>query len=467
MRTRLLLVVLPPLALLLVALGTTLAQSYAGRLSQERFLEVLGSVENVAARAEPALRDGVGTSRLAALVKQDEAVHGSAMVVIADDASILIDSSRRPRESHGALRRATADALARQLPRRPRTAWPWRREPFVLASPVGSETRIAGAAIAFVPTKEIRGRIAQRMLLLAAGGMAILVLAILLGVLPLARWVLHPVRELTGAAQRIAAGDPDANVRERAGPPELRGLAGAFNSMSAAVTAALARQRGFAADASHQLRNPLQSLQLRLESLALHIRPAGELGLRAALDDIERLSSTIDVLLRLARTEAAAAELRPVDVARTVAAGVDAARPRYADAGVELTLEAGKACTARCNPERVEQALHAVIDNALKFGEGAPVDVTVHRAGGAIRVRVRDHGPGLDAAERAAAPERFWRSARHQNVDGTGLGLALACVLLESCGGRLELHEAQPGLAAEIVLPAAEDGGEAQRAASR
>lgn len=73
-----------------------------------------------------------------------------------------------------------------------------------------------------------------------------------------------------------------------------------------------------------------------------------------------------------------------------------------------------------------------------------------------MRVRVRDHGPGLPAQERSAAAERFWRSARDQNVDGTGLGLTIARTLLETCGGRLELHDGRPGLAVDIVLPLAD-----------
>jgi signal transduction histidine kinase len=68
---------------------------------------------------------------------------------------------------------------------------------------------------------------------------------------------------------------------------------------------------------------------------------------------------------------------------------------------------------------------------------------------------VRDHGPGLTRDERISAFERFWRSPRHQNVSGTGLGLAIARTLLETGGARLELHDAGPGLAADIVLPAA------------
>jgi signal transduction histidine kinase len=71
-------------------------------------------------------------------------------------------------------------------------------------------------------------------------------------------------------------------------------------------------------------------------------------------------------------------------------------------------------------------------------------------------VDVSDDGPGMPAAERALATQRFWRSPAHQNIDGTGLGLTIAHVIAEASGGRLDLLPADPhGLLARLVLPAA------------
>ena len=106
------------------------------------------------------------------------------------------------------------------------------------------------------------------MALLAGLGISVLLLATVVGVLPVVRWVLRPVDELGATAARLAAGDLTARASERGGPPELRGLAAAFNRMAASLGAALERQRAFVADASHELRNPLGTLRLRLDALA-------------------------------------------------------------------------------------------------------------------------------------------------------------------------------------------------------
>lgn len=456
MRTRLLLVLLPLLALLLVALETPLAQSHAERLSQERFLKLVGAIEELAGIADPVLREGSDAQRLKALLRSTERIHDSRLFVVDDVGDVKIPAGRDDPANPGAIARATAAALAGLSPDRPATAWPWRREPFVLAAPLGDGGRPPGAVVAVAPTAGVRREIRDRLLLLAAAGLAVLLLATFVCLLPLARWVLRPVDELTAGVQRITAGEPDSRVPERGGPPELRGLATAFNAMAASVARALERQRAFAADASHQLRNPLTALRLRLDSLALHIAPDGERELRSALDEAQRLSTTIDVLLRLARAEATAAEMTVLDVGRIAAGRVEVWAPAVAAAGAELMLSVTDACHASCDASAIEQALDAVLDNALKFGDGAAVEVSVTRHGDDVRVRVRDHGPGLTAQERSAAAERFWRSARDQNVDGTGLGLTIARTLLETCGGHLELHDGRPGLAVDIVLPLAD-----------
>lgn len=107
-------------------------------------------------------------------------------------------------------------------------------------------------------------------------------------------------------------------------------------------------------------------------------------------------------------------------------------------------------------------ALDAVIDNALKFGpEDSRVRVLVAVRRSEVAVTVSDAGPGLTAEELARAGDRFWRSARHQNVDGSGLGLSIARTLLQAAGGSLTFAPVQPtGLAVTLAVPRAESRGE-------
>ena len=151
--------------------------------------------------------------------------------------------------------------------------------PFVVGSSVG-RAAVAG------PSSPSRRRTSRRRSAIAwsprRGGLVRAVARHRRRVLPLARWMLRPVADLAPASQRMAAGDSERAGPEGGGPPELRGLAAAFNAMAASVTRALARQRAFAADASHQLRNPLTALRLRLDSLAPYVRPTASGSCRGA-----------------------------------------------------------------------------------------------------------------------------------------------------------------------------------------
>jgi signal transduction histidine kinase len=457
-RNRLLLVMLPLLGLMLIAIEVPLAGSTATRLTTERTAEHVFQLQRLEEIASAPLRDG-GLARVRKMVANYHLVHPDSTVTVVDATGSTIVPLRRASGIDPAqARKAIRLALDGQRPRSSPTAWPWSRRPIVLGASLERNSPTVGALLAVIQPDDVRTAVTVQLAMLVAGWFAVMLLATFLCVLPLARWILQPVGDLSAAAERIAAGQPHAGVSEDGGPPELRSLATSFNRMAASVAGALERQRSLAASASHQLRNPVTALRLRMDNLALHVAPAGEADLRAALHQATELSTTIDMLLRHARAEATAAELVVADIAELVAARVDAWRSALDPIEVVLKLPTGGSCRALCHEGAVEQALEAVLDNARKFGAGSTVEIAVAIAPGEVRVRVRDHGPGLSEAERDSATELFWRSPRHQNQDGTGLGLTIVQTLLETGGGRLELHDAEPGLAADVVLRAAVSG---------
>lgn len=268
-------------------------------------------------------------------------------------------------------------------------------------------------------------------------------------------WVLRPVRVLDSVTHDIATGRMNSRVAATGGPPELRRLALSFNEMADNVEEALEQQRAFVADASHQLRNPLAALLLRIELLALEL-PEGNEEIASVRTEGKRLAQVLDDLLDLALAEHTAAELRLIDVGALTGERVVSWRPVAEDKGVLLTGECG-AVTAWADPVALSSALDAVIDNALKFtpgGEEVAVTVAVSPDAASVSVVVADQGPGLTEDELSRVGDRFWRSGRHQNVKGSGLGLSITRVLLTAGGGSLTFAPNDPhGLRVTVTVP--------------
>nr|MDT0667553.1 histidine kinase dimerization/phospho-acceptor domain-containing protein [Micromonospora sp. DSM 115978] len=132
-------------------------------------------------------------------------------------------------------------------------------------------------------------------------------------------WVLRPVLHLDTVTHEIATGRLSARVSARIGPPELRRLTVSFNDMADHVEQAISRQRDFVADASHQLRNPLSALLLRIENIGLGLPPEWLDELDETRAEGRRLTEVLDELLALARAEHHAPNPTEFDAVRLVA----------------------------------------------------------------------------------------------------------------------------------------------------
>jgi signal transduction histidine kinase len=111
--------------------------------------------------------------------------------------------------------------------------------------------------------------------------------------------------------------------------------------------------------------------------------------------------------------------------------------------------------TAWADPVALSSALDAVIDNAVKFTpQDERVEVTVTSNGATSTIVVTDNGPGLTDEELARIGDRFWRSGRHQNIKGSGLGLSISRVLLAAGGGSISYGHHEPhGLRVTVTVP--------------
>jgi signal transduction histidine kinase len=229
------------------------------------------------------------------------------------------------------------------------------------------------------------------------------------------------------------------------------------------IRLAFDRQRAFAADASHELRTPLAVVDAGMQVLARHpddrvADHAETLG--AMRDEVGRMNRLVGGLLTLARADAGAAQIAPVDsdVDALVRSAVAGYAPLADSQGAAVTLVEATAGVARVDPDRVAELLGILVDNALQHGgPGVHVGVAARRSGG-IELVVADDGPGIPEAERTRVVERFVRGDVARSGEGTGLGLSIARWIVDAHGGRLTLEDNRPGLRARVTLPLTRPG---------
>lgn len=450
MRRRLLTLLLALLAGLLTAVLVPLAQSYAAQRSQEFHITRLGDTARFAALSEDALRSGRSRLLREEIARYDRLYDVVVVIVDVDARPVVTSRAELDGYADAEVARRVDAALAGLGGDAPDGVWPWDTGRHVIAEPVGRDSQVLGAVVTLSATDAVRADVRDRMALLAALGLGVSALLALLVAVPLVRWMLRPVDELDAAAHEITEGRLDARVPPGHGPDELRRLAASFNAMADSVSAALEQQRVFVADASHQLRNPLLALRLRVENLDAHVDADGRGELREAVAETERLAGLVDSLLRLARAEATRAETAPADLAVIVADRIAAWRGRLGP----VTADVPPAAVA-ARRDVVEHVLDVLLDNAATHAGGAPVSVTAEPDGGDVVLRVRDRGPGLHPDDLDRAGERFFRGRDRQNVPGTGLGLAIAGRLVGLVGGSLTVENAEPGLLVTVRLAAA------------
>jgi len=469
MRRRLIVTYVTLLAAVLVGLNVPLAVTIAGNVGNRMFADRQGDTARFASLAEPALRnDQFGA--LGDELRQYDEMFGIAATVVGRDGRPVLASRGGIDLTDQRLRAAVAAALSGQRADVAPRIWPWQADPMVVAEPVGGGGQVTGAAVTVSPTGALH-RAVWRSWALLAGVSALVLLAGAAAAVPLANWMLRPVQQLDQAAHALAAGRFEDRALAGPGPPELQRLTGSFNAMADRVAVLVERQRSFVSYASHQLRTPLATLRLWVENLEPSVSPAGREDHRMVAAEIERMGSMCDALLSYARAEATAAEVTDVDAAGVADDRVAIWSQAFGRAGITLVRTGERRAPVRTAPQVLDQALDALLSNAVKFvGRGnrvvVLVDTVAPRARGSagwVDIHVIDNGPGLPAADLAQAAQPFWRSPGHQNVDGSGLGVTVAEALVTASGGRLDLLPAQPhGLHARVRLPATPAAGVAR-----
>ena len=471
MRRRLILALLTFAAVAVAAFAWPLLASAAAERTQRLVIDRTAALDRFAALAAQATTGG----DTAALEKEATAyaeLYGEGVLVtdqrrlpLVAAGGLTLDDPKVKRLIDGALRNESG----RYIPR----LTPWSDEDELLARPIGTDTRITGVVALRVSVARAASDVAAAWALIVLGALMAGTGFVLLALL-LARWVLRPLAKLEVGVRAMAAGERGTHVQRGGGPPELRELTESFNQMSDAVAAAAERERQLVADASHQLRNPMAALRLRVDSLAPNVADSAQAGYQSLAGEVERLETLLDGLLALASADrlgpqdwASAADALAEDDPdeaqpawcwpETVALSqLTAWEPAAERAGVRLAHALPEDLEpVGCPESELAQVLDVLLDNAIRYaGEGATVTVTATRDHRTIRLNVADDGPGMSEADMRKATQRFWRAARNDDGRGTGLGLAIAERLVTMRTGTLRFTSNHPhGLMVRVTLP--------------
>ena len=322
---------------------------------------------------------------------------------------------------------------------------------FAKRSDVGSGTTIIG--IALTPVAQSL----SRLLLIEA-----IVIGAVLAALAALAWFLirlglRPLDRIGDTAGAIAAGDLTRRVTPAESRTEVGRLGLALNAMLGQIEQAFAerqaseeRLRRFLSDASHELRTPLTSIRgyAELFRMGATTRPEDtEKAMARIEEEAARMGVLVEDLLALARLDEMPQSRRdPVDLEPLVRDAADDARAAARDREVSMTVAGQHVVTG--DASQLRQVLANLTRNALTHTPaGSPIELSVTGSNGAVRVEVRDHGPGLPAGTEDSVFERFWRAegGRERGRAGAGLGLAIVAAIIDAHGGRASASNAAGG----------------------
>lgn len=265
--------------------------------------------------------------------------------------------------------------------------------------------------------------------------LAVVVATILVALVTVPALIARPVRRVSHSAERIDGGSHGVRLPLGEAPRELVPMVAAFNRVLERIDVASAAQRRFLSNAAHELRSPLTRVRTGLERVEdPHLR-------RSLVADIQSLSSTVTMLLQIARLSSDSPKMRRFDLVAAVRATTAEHVPAALAAGVDVAFFGeGDAVSVTGSETATRIAVANLLRNALQHARsGKSVLVEVRSPG---TVRVIDHGDGVGDA---APTEMLQPFARGPASDGTGLGLALVAQVMAMHGGSVAMDETPGG----------------------
>ena len=325
------------------------------------------------------------------------------------------------------------------------------KQSLFVAVDVSIEGRQIGVLLLEAPSEALAPPI-QRSLL----GFSVFGLLVLIGIstsgLLIARKQSAPLEHLDEVSREIANGDLKARAAIE-GQSEIQDIAITLNLQSDRLQNSLNELRTFVASASHELRTPLTTVKLRAEALrsgALQDPEVAERFLSEIEDEIDRLGRMVNDLLDLSRIEADmdTSKYTALNLGRIAIEVGDVFKTRTDDCGIELDLIIDPGLpSVQGNEEQIWRVLMNIMDNALNYtpsGGHIQVSVSSTSRGNAVRLAVRDNGPGISPEDQNRLFGRFFRTEvtrqRSSRSKGSGLGLAICKAIVENHGGKIGVN---------------------------
>ncbi|MBE6799302.1 MAG: HAMP domain-containing histidine kinase [Ruminococcaceae bacterium] len=270
--------------------------------------------------------------------------------------------------------------------------------------------------------------------------------------------VLHPVREVTAAARRIATGDMKSKLEVKHND-EIGELCDTINYMASELENAEKVKNDFISSVSHELRTPLTAIKGWGETVSMSIGEDDEIvrrGVEIILDESNRLSGLVEELLDFSRLESGKMTftMSLCDPAYIVGTVVRMYEEIAKQNKLELEFSAPSKCEfVMADPDRIKQVFINTIDNAVKYtSSGGRVAVSVNNEEGCVRITISDTGCGISAKDINHVKEKFYKA--NSNVRGSGIGLAVADEIVRHHNGLLFIESTEgKGTTVTVVIP--------------
>lgn len=455
------LAILSVISVLIVVTVSSVILTSAGReLTQELQINRVTSLNRFAQLANDASSDN-DTTQLQREMDRYSELYGEGILVRLQQQTVRSgDLSEDRAEVRDALNRASLNLSDTTLsPIRP-----FGSGTEVISRSFGTASQVLGEAVLEVNPEAAREKLRERWLVVGLAAVALGAL-LLLAAARITGWVLRPVHRLSLAVHELETTGKTSHLPD-AGPPELRELSRSFTAMANTVTESIDSQRQLIADTSHELRNPVGALRLRIDLLQLALKSEPEKAAAAGVvAELERVEAILDGVLKLATAEHRAFEGSTradqeaehkhhsvIDPFPILQGEVERAMPAAERAGSVITLaQPEQPLHLACNPDELAHMVGELLTNAIKYAPGSRITVATNQTKGGLAVVVSDDGPGLSAEQRTASTTRFWRAPQHSKIPGNGLGMTIVDRLAQANDAELVLEGRQPhGLTARL-----------------